>query len=439
MRLLSYLKVKFIGLATSTNSSLPRPKIVRFYLRRLGVFSIFTAFYLSVYTVNLGTALVQLSNDDSFIGINSSASWMANVKAASSCSIENVSDNFPSISYSQNSGSVNWTGDWVEVGESDGVVIGNAKVRSNGLCTSGSCLHLGVASGSGAGHYDNRGVYREANLTGATSATLTFDYNGEGKQTVVLSISDNGGSSWDELKTYEINANRTLAGTDSFDISAYTTNNMQIRFVASGKKQATGMYIDDIDISYQPNCTTAPVIEYYFDELSWDGTPNEIINNVGNTNYGTAVGDTTTITAGQVCSAGTFDGAGDYINATDIDSYLSTTASISFWMNSSQSGSNTAWNAPGILGVEQRGGGSDIFWGYIDGSGRIRIQKGNGSSAASSTVVNNANWHHVVLTWDSASGVVQVYVNGNLEGSANSETGDAPMTGFMCQAMWSTV
>ena len=93
-------------------------------------------------------------------------------------------------------------------------------------------------------------------------------------------------------------------------------------------------------------------------------------------------------------------------------------------MNSSQNGSNTAWSAPGILGVEQRGGGSDIFWGYIDGSGRIRIQKGNGSSAASSTVVNNANWHHVVLTWDSASGVVQVYVNGNLEGSANSETGD---------------
>ncbi len=424
MRLLSYLKVKFIGLATSTNSSLPRPKIVKFYLRRLGVFSIFTAFYLSVYTVNLGPTLVQLSNDNSFTGINSSASWMANVQAASSCSIENVSDNFPSISYSQNSGSVNWTGDWVEVGESDGVIVGNAKVRSNGLCTSGSCLHLGVASGSGAGHYDNRGVYREANLTGATSATLTFDYNGEGKQTVVLSISDNGGSSWDELKTYEINANRTLAGTDSFDISAYTSNNMQIRFVASGKKQATGMYIDDIDISYQPNCTTAPVIEYYFDELSWDGTPNEIINNVGNTNYGTAVGDTTTITAGQVCSAGTFDGAGDYIIATDIDSYLSTTASISFWMNSSQSGSNTAWNAPGILGVEQRGGGSDIFWGYIDGSGRIRIQKGNGSAAASSTVVNNANWHHVVLTWDSASGVVQVYVNGNLEDTANSETGD---------------
>ena len=171
-------------------------------------------------------------------------------------------------------------------------------------------------------------------------------------------------------------------------------------------------------------CPGAPVIEYYFDELSWDGTPNEIVNNIGNTNNATAVGDTTTVTAGQVCSAGTFDGTGDYINATGINTYLNTTASVSFWMKTSQSGNNSPWNAPGIFGVEQRGGGDDIFWGTIDASGHISIQKGNGSSAASSTVINNDRWHHVVLTWDSASGLVQVFVNGNLEDSANSATGD---------------
>ena len=426
MRLLSYLKVKSIGLATGINSSLPHPKSVKFYLRRLGVCSIFTAFYLSVYTMNLGAVLGHFTNIDLSVDSDFSVTWMAAAQANGSCPVQNVSDNFPSISYSQNSGSVNWTGDWVEVNEFDGTSAGIARVR-NDLCTSGNCLRLGVPSGNSRQTYSNRGVLREVDLSSATSATLTFDYRGgrsRGNQTVVLSISNDGGSNWNTLQSYVINGGNTPAGTASFDISAYTSSDTQIRFLASGRNAVIGMYIDDIDISYQPNCTTAPVIEYYFDELSWDGTPNEIINNVGNTNNGTAVGDTTTITAGQVCSAGTFDGAGDYINATDIDSYLSTTASISFWMNSSQNGSNTAWNAPGILGVEQRGGGSDIFWGYIDGSGRIRIQKGNGSSAASSTVVNNANWHHVVLTWDSASGVVQVYVNGNLEGSANSETGD---------------
>ena len=171
-------------------------------------------------------------------------------------------------------------------------------------------------------------------------------------------------------------------------------------------------------------CIGSPVIEYYFDELSWDGTPNEVLNNIGNVNHGTAFGDTTTVSTGQVCSAGTFDGTGDYIDASGISSYLNSTASISFWMKSDQSGNNSAWNAPGILGVEERGGGDDIFWGTIDASGHLRIQKGNGSFAVSSTVINDSSWHHVVLTWDSASGVVQVYVNGNLEGSANSETGD---------------
>ena len=279
MRLLSYLKVKFIGLATGINSSLPHPKSVKFYLRRLGVFSIFTAFYLSVYTVNFGPTLVQLANGDSFTGINYSASWMANVQAASSCSIENVSDNFPSISYSQNSGSENWTGDWAEIGESDGTSAGIARVR-NDLCTSGNCLRLGVPSGNSRQTYSNRGVLREVDLSSATSATLTFDYRGgrsRGNQTVVLSISNDGGSNWNTLQSYVTNGGDTPAGTASFDISAYTTSDTQIRFLASGRNAVIGMYIDDIDISYQPNCTTAPVIEYYFDELSWDGTPNEIV------------------------------------------------------------------------------------------------------------------------------------------------------------------
>ncbi|MFT6133049.1 MAG: MSHA biogenesis protein MshQ [Shewanella sp.] len=54
----------------------------------------------------------------------------------------------------------------------------------------------------------------------------------------------------------------------------------------------------------------------------------------------------------------------------------------------------------------------------------MRVQKGNGSSATSSTAINDDNWHHVVLTRNTSSGVVQVYVDGNLEDSANSTTGD---------------
>ena len=219
---------------------------------------------------------------------------------------------------------------------------------------------------------------------------------------------------------------------------AFVNSQMRVGGVANSTSYDFHGLLDEVRV-YQGTLTTAevlavmnarhpcigsPVIEYYFDELSWDGTPNEVLNNIGNANHGTAFGDTTTVSTGQVCSAGTFDGTGDYIDASGISSYLNSTASISFWMKSDQSGNNSAWNAPGILGVEERGGGDDIFWGTIDASGHLRIQKGNGSFAVSSTVINDSSWHHVVLTWDSASGVVQVYVNGNLEDTANSETGD---------------
>ena len=180
----------------------------------------------------------------------------------------------------------------------------------------------------------------------------------------------------------------------------------------------TAAQVADI-MSERHACQKAtPVAEYRFDEASWNNTNNEVIDTIDGLN-GVSVGDTTTVTQGQVCRAGTFDGNDDYIEVNGIDTYLSSTASLSFWIKTSQSGNNTAWQAPGIIGVEQNGGANDIFWGFLDASGNIRIQKGNGSSASSTTAVNDDTWHHVVLTWDSVSGEVQTFVDGNLEGSAN--------------------
>ncbi|WP_293750997.1 DUF2341 domain-containing protein [uncultured Paraglaciecola sp.] len=174
--------------------------------------------------------------------------------------------------------------------------------------------------------------------------------------------------------------------------------------------------------------TRVPVLEYRFDELSWDGSSGEVDDNSTSNFDGRRIGDTTTITEGQVCRAGTFDGTGDYINADGIDSTLNSTASLSFWIKTTQSGNNAAWAAPGILGIEQRRGSNDIFWGYLDASGHMRIQKGSSSSAQSSTAVNDDVWHHIVLTWDSTSGNTQVFVDGNLESSVRSSAGDVSNT-----------
>ncbi len=59
---------------------------------------------------------------------------------------------------------------------------------------------------------------------------------------------------------------------------------------------------------------------------------------------------------------------------------LGGTATLATWIRTNQIGNNTFWQAPGITGVEQGGGADDIFWGWIDGSGRIGMGAGNGAA-----------------------------------------------------------
>ncbi|CAA6798381.1 MAG: Unknown protein, partial [uncultured Sulfurovum sp.] len=166
-----------------------------------------------------------------------------------------------------------------------------------------------------------------------------------------------------------------------------------------------------------------PVAEYRFDECDWDGTAGEVKDSTSNNFHGTASAATTNDIA-QINRSGLFNGTDAYITKDNIYDSLKTTSSLSFWIKTTQTGNNTMWSAPGILGVEEAGGGDDIFWGWIDGSGHIGLLKGNTAGAKSTTVINNDSWHHVVLTRNSTTGKCQVFINGNLENSNISETGD---------------
>ncbi|MCP4391288.1 MAG: hypothetical protein GY802_23550, partial [Gammaproteobacteria bacterium] len=77
---------------------------------------------------------------------------------------DSASDGFSTVSYSNNDGTTNWTSSWIEDdGEGGGAGSGYFNVN-------GGSLQLELAAGDGG---DN--IYREVDLTGATSATLNFD------------------------------------------------------------------------------------------------------------------------------------------------------------------------------------------------------------------------------------------------------------------------
>lgn len=171
------------------------------------------------------------------------------------------------------------------------------------------------------------------------------------------------------------------------------------------------------------------VSHWTMDEFLWDGTSGEVVDSSGNGNNATASSAVTDGASPAIpgdpgtCRYGVFDGVDDYLAAPNVSATLNATASLAFWINTTQTGSNTAWQAPGVTGVEQSGGADDIFWGWLDASGRIGVAVGNNNSTKSNSSINSGSWRHVVLTRDHQAGTYQVFIDGALDASGGIATG----------------
>jgi hypothetical protein len=79
--------------------------------------------------------------------------------------------------------------------------------------------------------------------------------------------------------------------------------------------------------------------------------------------------------------------------------------------------------APAITGVDQQGTTSDINLGTLNATGRIGIFVGDTGGVYSTNPINDGTWHNVAMTRDSTTGVVQLYIDGVLNGSSTLDTG----------------
>ena len=155
----------------------------------------------------------------------------------------------------------------------------------------------------------------------------------------------------------------------------------------------------------------------------------------GNGNDGTVVGSSVTSVDGQVANAVELSESGGYINigssSYKLSDTLTETSSLATWIRTTQTGNDTMWKAPGITGVESSGDGNDIFWGWLDASGKIGIQAGDDDAAMSTTQVDDGAWHHVAFTYDASTGDARVFVDGTEEDTATTRTDDIT-TEFSC-------
>jgi Ca2+-binding RTX toxin-like protein len=100
-----------------------------------------------------------------------------------------------------------------------------------------------------------------------------------------------------------------------------------------------------------------------------------------------------------------------------------TQASLSFWINTTQTGGTIGWDSPSVIGMENNGGTADIQWGWINSTGRIGLGMRDDAGVMSTTPINNGQWHHVVITRDFTTGLTQVIVNGVVERSVTFNAG----------------
>jgi len=158
-----------------------------------------------------------------------------------------VRDEFPTIAYTSNNGTQNWSNDWQESGESDGPTNGKMQVAANSHCATANCFELG---GGGGGPPTK--VTREADLSGASCAMFTFSYRRSAGATggsIRVEVSGDGGASWTTLQSYSMDGSDLSQIAESFDISAYIASNTQVQFVRSGNVKRR-FYADDIEIAW---------------------------------------------------------------------------------------------------------------------------------------------------------------------------------------------
>ncbi len=222
--------------------------------------------------------------------------------------LSNFTEDFASNSYTLDDGA--WTEDWVEAGDNNSstsgeIAIIGGRLRFNGAIDGGETLT------------------RAVNLTGATSATLTFSYVDDdtslGENIVVEAWN---GESWVQLGT-TLAGSFTANGAGTFTAALTAPmigDHSQIRFRAEGDWETTGgttvlgvtngdnFYIDNINIAV--TTPTADVPYNHETTFTEDGpavsiSANPVVADADSTKLLAATITITNAEAGDVLTAGT--------------------------------------------------------------------------------------------------------------------------------------
>ena len=71
---------------------------------------------------------------------------------------------------------------------------------------------------------------------------------------------------------------------------------------------------------------------------------------------------------------------------TNLGAFINREATVALSVKTEQFGSTYGWNSPSIMGTKNGDCCSDIYWGWLDNSGRINVSAGAWGTPAKSTI-----------------------------------------------------
>jgi len=338
--------------------------------------------------------------------------------------VVNARDNFDVQSFSNNDGYFNWADAWTEY-DNAGTGPASGKVRITG----GELVLDNYTGGEWNG---SPGVDREVDLSGYTSATLNFDYQLLGgvdnDDWFRVRVSSDGGSSWD--RTWDIQNIGDGSYTFSEDITPYMSANTVISIRIHDQINAGAccygatnerIEIDFVEVLTDEICGS--VAEWRFDELSWNSTTGEVIDDTGNGLNGTAMGGANTSFADPpgpaivgdpgTCRFGDFNGTSTYVevpdnNLLDIDQTLT----VSTWINPNR------YPSSGLMSILSK---DENYEFHLQPSGVVNWWWNNSSGATrqfnSTAAVPLNAWTHVAIVYSQTEQII--YINGVASGSTS--------------------
>jgi hypothetical protein len=149
---------------------------------------------------------------------------------------DTVRDNFTTVAYTNNDGLMNWAGNWIETNDNNSATNGQIEIT-------GGELRIGDNGGAVST------IEREANLSGFTTATFSFDFRTTGVDAgdqMRVEVSNNGGTSWTTLETF---TGPFAASSRSYNITSSIAANTRIRFIeVSGYGNNDFFFVDNLQI-----------------------------------------------------------------------------------------------------------------------------------------------------------------------------------------------